>query len=306
MPIVWPPARRAKYKIEEQDPLSARLVSPGCGVVPPPTRPVLLTEWCAGRNGWIATRGWPSFKSPMVLQIRVVSRFSAGVSGGRIVGSRLASKVLPGRVAEHQDVMRAGGSDQERLIGIVLPVDVDEVLLGVRELAEDRVEVDRPGDDVELAGEEADGLGEAGDGDDVEVLEHGGLGGIGGGNSRPSRFSAAECSAMASMPLMGRVSPVRASSPTMAKEPGRSRATWPLPGSRPSAIGMSNPPASFFRSAGARFRWKSSGAPADTHLWVREMRVRLVSCSTTRNVSRSTNTSAATASRSHRALVSMG
>ncbi len=72
------------------------------------------------------------------------------------------------------------------------------------------------------------------------------------GTSRPSRFSAAACKAMASTPLIGRVSPVRASSPTMANEPGRSKATCPLPSSSPSAIGRSKPPASFFRSAGAR------------------------------------------------------
>ncbi len=68
----------------------------------------------------------------------------------------------------------------------------------------------------------------------------------------PSRFSAAAWSAIASTPLIGRVSPVSASSPTTANEPGRSNETCPLPSKSPSAIDRSNPPASFFRSAGAR------------------------------------------------------
>ena len=61
--------------------------------------------------------------------------------------------------------MAAGGGDQDRPLGVVLALDVDEVLLHVGELAEDLVQVDGLGLDVELSGEEADGLGEAGDGD---------------------------------------------------------------------------------------------------------------------------------------------
>ena len=45
-------------------------------------------------------------------------------------------------------------------------------------------EVDGLGLDVELAGEESDGLGEAGDGEDVEPLDDGGLGGVGGGDEQ--------------------------------------------------------------------------------------------------------------------------
>ena len=50
--------------------------------------------------------------------MRVVSRLSCGVSGGRIVGSRWASIVLPvpGR-ADHQDVVSAGGGDHEGPLG---------------------------------------------------------------------------------------------------------------------------------------------------------------------------------------------
>ena len=45
-------------------------------------------------------------------------------------------------------------------------------------------------------------------------------GALAAGTSRPSRFSAAACKAMARTPLRGRVSPVRASSPTMAIRTG--------------------------------------------------------------------------------------
>ncbi len=96
----------------------------------------------------------------------MVSRLSAGVSGGRIVGSRLASSVLPvpgGPII--RTLWLPGRGDQEGPLGVVLALDVDEVVLRVRELAEDLVEVDGLGLDVELSGEEADGLGEAADGD---------------------------------------------------------------------------------------------------------------------------------------------
>lgn len=74
------------------------------------------------------------------------------------------------------------------------------------------------------------------------------------GRIRPSQPSAAAATAIASAPLTSRASPVSASSPTTAKTPFRSTPNWPLPASIPSAMGRSNPPASFFKSAGAHFR----------------------------------------------------
>ena len=50
----------------------------------------------------------------------------------------------------------------------------------MRELAEDLVEVDGLRVDVELAGEEADGLGQAADRIDIEALDDSGFCGIGG------------------------------------------------------------------------------------------------------------------------------
>jgi hypothetical protein len=95
----------------------------------------------------------------------------------------------------------AGGGDQDRPLGVVLALDVDEVLLGVGELAEDLVEVDGLGLDVELPGEEADGLGEAGDGEDVEPLDDGGLGGVCGGDEQAANGAAMREAAGEEMPL---------------------------------------------------------------------------------------------------------
>ena len=98
---------------------------------------------------------------------------------------------------------------------------------------EDLVEVDGLGIHVDLAGEEADRLGQTADRIDVDPFDDSGLGGVGAGTSTPSRLSLAACSTIERIPLTGRVSPVRASSPTIAKLPGRSRATWPLATSKP-------------------------------------------------------------------------
>ena len=159
---------------------------------------------------------------------------------------------MPGR-ADHQDVVAAGRGDQEGALGVVLPLDVDEVVLVVRELAEDLVEIDglrarcRPG----RRGSRPPRPGCRSDRRRAPRRRRPRRRWPRGRAGR-SRFSAAACKAIASTPLIGRVSPVRASSPTTANVPGRSKATWPLPSSSPSAIGRSKPPASFLRSAGAR------------------------------------------------------
>ena len=112
--------------------------------------------------------------------MRVVSRLSAGVSGGRMVGSRLASRVLPvpgGPII--RTLWQPAAAIEQGALGVVLALDVDEVLVHVGMLGEELVEVDRLGVHVDLPGEEADGLGQAADGIDVEPLDDGGLGGIG-------------------------------------------------------------------------------------------------------------------------------
>ena len=69
--------------------------------------------------------------------------------------------------------------------------------------------------------------------------------------------------AIDSAPLVGRVAPSRASSPTTAYWSSRSAAICPLPTRMPRAMGRSNEAASLGRSAGARLmttrfcgRWK--------------------------------------------------
>jgi len=64
-------------------------------MTPPPTSAAAEDEWCGVRTGRTAISDWPGASSPRAEYTRVVSSDSAGVSGGRIVGIRLASIVLP-------------------------------------------------------------------------------------------------------------------------------------------------------------------------------------------------------------------
>ena len=83
------------HLVEGQDALVGHQDWPGCGGFPPPTSPASLTLWCGVQKGRTAIRGFPGCSRPMVLSMRVVSRLSAGVNGGRIVGGRLASGDFP-------------------------------------------------------------------------------------------------------------------------------------------------------------------------------------------------------------------
>jgi hypothetical protein len=58
---------------------------------------------------------------------------------------------------------------------------VDEIVLHVRELLKDLVQIDRMRVHVDLAGQETDRLGQAADRVDVEALHDGGLAGVGVG-----------------------------------------------------------------------------------------------------------------------------
>ncbi len=85
--------------------------------------------------------------------------------------------------------MAAGRGDQQGALGVVLSLDVDEVVFRVRELAEDLVEIDRLRVHVDLAGEEADRLGQAADRVDVEPLDDGGLRRVGRRDEQAGRAS---------------------------------------------------------------------------------------------------------------------
>src|SRR3954469_1081155 len=75
-------------------PLCDKDISPGCGTLPPPTNATSLIVWCGERNGRLLTNELPSGNLPATLCILVVSNASCKLKGGRIVGSRFASRVL--------------------------------------------------------------------------------------------------------------------------------------------------------------------------------------------------------------------
>ncbi len=100
-------------------PLLARVASPGRGGEPPPASPAGEIVWCGARNGRALIR--PPAWTPATLWMRVTSIASARVSGGRIVGRRRASIVLPvpGRALEQQVVPSGRGDlegEQRRLV----------------------------------------------------------------------------------------------------------------------------------------------------------------------------------------------
>ena len=84
--------------------------------------------------------------------------------------------------ANEQDVVRPGGGDEHRALGVILPLDVGEIFFVMRELFEGGLDVDRFGLDLELAVKESDPLGERADWIDGQSLNHRGLGGVGGGD----------------------------------------------------------------------------------------------------------------------------
>jgi hypothetical protein len=52
--------------------------------------------------------------------------------GGKDRGEALGQKNLAGtRRTDHQDIVTAGRGDQERALGVVLPLDVDEIVFVV-------------------------------------------------------------------------------------------------------------------------------------------------------------------------------
>jgi hypothetical protein len=83
-------------------------------------------------------------------------------------------------------------------------------------LGEEIVEIDGLGVPVDLPGEEADGFGEAADRIDVQSLDDGGFGGVGRGHKQPIAGLGDGLEGHREDSLDGPVSPVRASSPTMA------------------------------------------------------------------------------------------
>ena len=152
-------------------PLWARLISPGVGVEPPPTRPALRDrvmrrakrpagqQRLAGRQAAhraVDARGLDRLLGRQHGQDRRHALGQHGLAGA-------------GR-ADHQQIVPAGGGDRDGPLGHLLAADVGEVFVVVRELLEQFVEPRRRRLDVELAGEEGDRLREAVDGDHFDAL----------------------------------------------------------------------------------------------------------------------------------------
>ena len=76
-------------------PFAARLISPGFGVTPPPTREVTVQVWCGDLKGRLVIKYLSSFKSPATLYILDIVRQSSKLISGMIPGIRLAIMVLP-------------------------------------------------------------------------------------------------------------------------------------------------------------------------------------------------------------------
>src|SRR5262249_14389251 len=85
----------------------------------------MLWEWCGARNGRRLVSAPPSI-SPATDAIIETSSSSAGVSGGRMVGSRAANIAGAGR-SHHEQIVATGGGDLERALGALLALDVLEI-----------------------------------------------------------------------------------------------------------------------------------------------------------------------------------
>ena len=79
----------------KRTPLCARLISPGCGLLPPPTNATCEMVWWGARKGRWLIRLVSRLIFPATLCIWVVSKLSDSDNGGRIEGSRLANMDLP-------------------------------------------------------------------------------------------------------------------------------------------------------------------------------------------------------------------
>ena len=142
-------------------------------MLPPPIRPASLMVWCGARNGRVATSERPSMR-PTTLCTRVASSASSSVSGGRIVGRRLASIVFPAPGGPTMITLwpPAAATSSARLT-CVLALHVAEVDVVVRLGAKDGL-ADRPaaGAMLPLAAQELERLGQRRDRNDVDALDH--------------------------------------------------------------------------------------------------------------------------------------
>jgi hypothetical protein len=79
-------------------PWCAKLISPGVDFDPPPTNATRLAVWCGARNGRLITKPAEfssEYNVPATLWIFVMSKLSARVKSGIMVGKHRASMVFP-------------------------------------------------------------------------------------------------------------------------------------------------------------------------------------------------------------------
>ena len=87
--------RNSGSSSRKRTPWWARLTSPGRGMVPPPMRPTSEMVWWGERKGRRGTRAWPGFSQPHdAVDLGGLERL-VELQGGRMVGRRRASMVLP-------------------------------------------------------------------------------------------------------------------------------------------------------------------------------------------------------------------
>ena len=168
-------------------PLWEREISPGAGVEPPPTSPASLIVWCGAEGPRRQQRLPRPQPAHGAVDPRRFDRFD-----GREVGQDRRHPLREHRLAgagraEHEDVVGPGGGDDRRPLRHLLPAHVGKIDLVGGEFAEEVAEAGRGRLDGNLAGEEADGLGEAGDGNDLDALDDGGLGGAFGGHEQSAK-----------------------------------------------------------------------------------------------------------------------
>lgn len=87
--------------------------------------------------------------------------------------------------ADHEEVVGAGRGDGDSSFGGFLALHVAVVDLIATEFRNGGFPTEGMGGDVELTAEEADGFGQAGDGDDVDSVNDGGFARVGGGDNQP-------------------------------------------------------------------------------------------------------------------------
>ena len=113
---------------------------------------------------------------------------SSKVIRGRMVGIRRASMVLPEPGGPIIRILCAAGRRHlQGPLGVLLPLDLGEVVAVFGMLPEEFVDIHPVGGNLPLAVEEPDHLGQFGDADDVDPLHHCRLAGVLPGQDDPGK-----------------------------------------------------------------------------------------------------------------------